>query len=105
MAQLKGMGSMSDIAGMLPGVDRHALKNAKFDEKALTRTEAMILSMTLKERENPEILNSSRKRRIAAGSGVRVEDINRMLKQYDMMKVLAKQMASGKMPKGFGKMF
>ncbi|MCL2004439.1 MAG: signal recognition particle protein [Oscillospiraceae bacterium] len=105
MAQLKGMGSMADIAGMLPGVDKHALKNAKFDEKALARTEAMILSMTPKERENPEILNSSRKRRVAAGSGVRVEDINRMLKQYEMMKILARQMASGKMPKGLGKLF
>ena len=105
MAQVKGMGSMADIAGMLPGVDKHALKNAKFDEKAITRTEAMILSMTPKERENPEILNSSRKRRVAAGSGVKVEDINRMLKQYEMMKQMAKQMASGRMPKGLGKMF
>jgi len=100
MGQLKGMGSMADIAGMVPGLDKRALQNAKFDERALVRTEAMLLSMTKRERENPELLNSSRKRRVAAGSGTRVEDINRMLKQYEMMKQLAKQMASGRMPKG-----
>lgn len=99
MAQLRGMGSMQDIMGMIPGMDKHALKNAKFDERTMGRTEAIILSMTPAERENPAILNSSRKRRIAAGSGMRVEDINRLLKQFDMMKVLAKQMAGGKMPK------
>ncbi|MDR1735281.1 MAG: signal recognition particle protein [Oscillospiraceae bacterium] len=101
MAQVKGMGSVSDLAGMIPGVDKRALQNAKFDEKAIARSEALILSMTPRERDFPEILNSSRKRRVAAGSGMRVEDLNRMLKQYDMMKQLAKQMASGRMPKGF----
>ncbi|MDR0326290.1 MAG: signal recognition particle protein [Oscillospiraceae bacterium] len=99
MAQLRGMGSMQDILGMMPGVDRHALKNAKFDERSMGRMEAIVLSMTAREREDPKILNSSRKRRIAAGSGTRVEDINRLLKQFDMMKVLAKQMAGGKIPK------
>lgn len=100
MSQVKGMGSLNDIAGMMPGIDARALKNAKIDEKALSRTEAIILSMTPRERETPEILNSSRKRRIAAGSGTRVEDINKMLKQYDMLKQMAKQLAGGKIPRG-----
>ena len=98
--QIRGMGSMQDLAGMIPGMDKKALKGAKVDEKAMGRTEAIILSMTPREREYPEILNSSRKRRIAAGAGVRVEDLNRVLKQYEAMKQLAKQLASGKIPKG-----
>ena len=99
MAQLKSMGSMQDIMGMMPGVDRRALKNAKFDERSMAKIEAIILSMTPEERENPSVLGSSRKRRIAAGSGARVEDINRLLKQFDMMRQMMKQMSSGKMPK------
>ncbi|MDR0292862.1 MAG: signal recognition particle protein [Oscillospiraceae bacterium] len=99
MGQLRGMGSMQDVMGMLPGMDKHALKNAKFDERSMNRMEAIVLSMTPKERENPSILNSSRKRRVAAGSGTRVEEINRLLKQFEMMKALAKQMAGGKVPK------
>ena len=91
LSQIKNMGSMEDIMGMLPGVKPGALKDAKIDEKALARTEAMILGMTPYERENPSCLNSSRKRRIAAGSGVRVEEINRLLKQYDAMNALIKQ--------------
>lgn len=100
LVQLKSMGSLSDIAGMLPGVDKKALAGATVDEKALSRTEAIILSMTEKERENPAILNFSRKKRIAAGSGTRVEEINRLLKQFDAMQLMAKQFAGGKMPKG-----
>lgn len=100
MGQLKGMGSVADIAGMIPGMDKRALQNAKFDEKAMSRTEAIILSMTPRERDYPEILNSSRKRRIAKGAGTKVEEINRLLKQYDMMKQMVKQMASGRIPKG-----
>jgi signal recognition particle subunit SRP54 len=100
LVQLRGMGSMSDIMGMMPGVDKRAFQGKEIDEKALTRTEAIILSMTPRERDNPQILNSSRKRRIAAGCGMRVEEINKLLKQFDMMKQMAKAMASGKMPKG-----
>ncbi|MDR1668793.1 MAG: signal recognition particle protein [Oscillospiraceae bacterium] len=99
IGQLRGMGSMNDIMGMIPGMNKGALRDAKFDERSMNRTEAIVLSMTPGERENPAILNSSRKRRIAAGSGTRVEDINRLLKQFEMMKTLAKQMAGGKMPK------
>ncbi len=101
MEQVKGMGNMQDMMGMIPGIDKRQLKDAKVDEKAMSRTEAMILSMTPYERENPEVLNSSRKRRIALGSGTKVEDLNRMLKQYEMMKTMVKQMSQGKMPKGF----
>ncbi|MCL2003733.1 MAG: signal recognition particle protein [Oscillospiraceae bacterium] len=99
MAQLRGMGPMQDVLGMIPGMDRRALRDVKFDERSMSRMEAIVLSMTPKEREDPKILNSSRRRRIAAGSGTRVEDINRLLKQFDMMKTLSKQMMSGKMPK------
>lgn len=89
LVQLKGMGSLQDIAGMMPGMG--ALKNAEIDEKALSRTEAIIQSMTPYERENPSCLNHSRKRRIAAGSGVKVEQINRLLKQFEMMNQMMKQ--------------
>ena len=91
LVQIKGMGSLEDIAGMMPGMNMGALKGAAVDEKALSRTEAIIQSMTPYERENPSVLNHSRKRRIAAGSGVKVEDINRLLKQFDMMNQMIKQ--------------
>ncbi|MEG1072232.1 MAG: signal recognition particle protein [Oscillospiraceae bacterium] len=105
MAQLKGMGNLSDIAGMLPGMDAKALDGASIDESLMGRMEAMILSMTVEERENPAILNSSRKRRIAAGSGTQVSDLNRLLKQFDMMQQMTKQFSGGKMKKGMmGKM-
>ena len=105
LVSLKGMGSMEDLAGMIPGMDAKALKGASFDEKALSRTEAIILSMTPRERDNPGILKSARKKRIAAGSGTSVVDINRLLKQYDMMQQMVRQMAgSGKRMKKFGKM-
>ena len=99
MAQLKNMGSLSEIAGMLPGVKASDLEGASMDESLLGRMEAIILSMTPYERENPNVLNSSRKRRIAAGSGTQVVDINRLLKQFEMMQAMTKQFAGGKMPK------
>lgn len=100
LGQLKSMGSIQDIMGMMPGVDKRMLKDATIDEKAMGRIEAIILAMTVRERDNPEILNSSRKRRIAKGSGTKVEDINKLLKQFEMMRQMAKQMSSGRMPKG-----
>ena len=72
------------------------------DEKLLGRQEAIILSMTPKERENPGILNASRKKRIAAGCGLDVSDVNRLLKQYELMLQLTRQMSKGKLPKGLG---
>ena len=98
LGQLKSMGSISDIAGMLPGMDAKALRGASVDEKAFVRIEAIIQSMTPRERENPSILNSSRKKRIAAGSGTQVVDVNRLLKQFEMMQTMTKQMSKGKMP-------
>jgi signal recognition particle subunit SRP54 len=87
---------------MMPGINQKQLANAKIDEKQLSRTEAIILSMTKKERDDPDILNFSRKKRIAAGSGTKIEDINRLLKQFEMTRQLAKKMSGGKMPKDFG---
>ena len=104
MAQLKNMGSLTDIAGMLPGVKASDLEGATMDEKLLQRMEAIILSMTPYERENPGVLNSSRKKRIAAGSGTQVVDINRLLKQFDMLQAMTKQFAGGKMPRNMRKM-
>ena len=98
LVQLRGMGSMQDIAGMLPGGAGKALAGAKLDERALARTEAIILSMTQEERDNPSIINHIRKKRIAAGSGTTVVDLNKLLKQYEMLKQLTKQMQKGKMP-------
>ena len=102
LASVKNMGSLQDLAGMVPGLDPRALKGATVDEKALARTEAIILSMTRQERENPAILNSSRKKRIAAGSGTSVVDINRLLKQFDMMQQMARQL-SGRGRKKFAR--
>ena len=103
LVQLKSMGSLSDIAGMLPGLNGKALEGAAVDEGALARTEAIILSMTPAEREDPSLLNNSRKKRIAAGSGTQVVDINRLLKQFDMMQKMSKQF-SGKQMKRLGKL-
>ncbi len=89
MVQLKSMGSMQDILAQIPG--GASLKNVQMDEKAMGRTEAIILSMTPKERETPNIIGASRKKRIAAGAGVKVEDVNRLLKSFDQMKSMMKQ--------------
>ncbi|MCC8079259.1 MAG: signal recognition particle protein [Oscillospiraceae bacterium] len=101
--QLKGMGDLKDILGMVPGVDAKALAGAAIDDKAMSRTEAIILSMTPKERENPQIIGSSRKKRIAAGSGTAVVDVNRLLKQFDVMQKMMKQF-NGKQGKRMRKM-
>jgi len=99
LVQMKSMGSLADIAGMLPGVDPKALEGANIDESALGRTEAIILSMTPAEREDPSLLNNSRKKRIAAGAGVGVVDVNRLLKQFDLIVQMTKQMNNPKMRK------
>ncbi|MBO5219541.1 MAG: signal recognition particle protein [Clostridia bacterium] len=103
--QVRGMGSIDQLMGMIPGVNQAALKDVKIDERQLDRIEAIILSMTPAEREKPDIINASRKRRIADGSGMKVEDVNRLLKQYDQMRQMMKkfaQMTGGGMKK-FGK--
>jgi len=102
MIQLRGMGDLQSMAGMIPGIDAKALAGAKVDERAISRIEAIILSMTKKERNDPSILNSSRKRRIAAGSGTDIVDVNRLLKQFEQMKQMMKTLSKGKMPAMFG---
>ena len=92
---LKKMGGASALMGMLPG-SKLKLKEGDFDEKKMERTRAIILSMTPKERDNPQIINSSRKRRIALGSGTTVQEINQLLKQFEQTKLLMKQMNGGK---------
>ncbi len=89
--QLKNMGNLESIIGMLPGINKGAMKDAKIDENALRHTEAIILSMTTAERERPELINGSRRKRIAAGSGTSVEEVNRLMKQYDQMNKMFKQ--------------
>ena len=93
LQQIKGMGSLQDIAGMIPGMDAKALSGANVDEKAMGRIEAIIQSMTPGERDNPGILNSSRKKRIAAGAGTSVVEINKLLKQFELMQQLVRQMS------------
>ena len=93
------MGDLESIMGMIPGMDSKALKGAKLDEKAMARQEAIILSMTKAERENPSILNASRKKRIAAGSGTAVVDVNRLLKQYEALQQMTKMMSGKNMKK------
>lgn len=102
LCQLKGMGSMADIAAMIPGAGGKALQGAQVDEKQLARTEAIILSMTPYERDNPEVLNFSRKKRIAAGCGLKVEDVNRLLKQFNATQQLMKQFSGAAKRKGKG---
>ena len=89
LVQLKSMGSMQDLLAQMPGGAN--LKGVSVDEKQMARTEAIILSMTPKERENPGIIAASRKKRIAAGAGLKVEDVNRLLKSFDQMKTMMKQ--------------
>ena len=99
--QLKKMGSMKKMLGMIPGVDK-SIRDADIDERQIYRIEAIILSMTKEERENPDLLNGSRRKRIAAGCGQRVEDVNRLMKQYEQMKQMFKQFGKkGKRRMGF----
>ncbi len=102
-AQLKKMGNLESLMGMMPGIKPGALKDAKIDEKQLARTEAIIRSMTKKEREKPDIINASRKIRISKGSGTTVEEVNKLLKQFDTTRKMMKQFATGKRGM-FGKM-
>ena len=102
LTQIKNMGSMQDILGMIPGMGQ--MKNMQVDEKALARVEALIQSMTPYERENPAVLNSSRKRRVALGSGQKVEDVNRLLKQFEQMQQMMKMMNGKSKKKFMGKM-
>lgn len=94
MEQMKDMGSLEDILAMIPGMNNKALKGMQVDERELVRVKAMIQSMTLAERRNPNLLNPSRKQRIATGSGTSVNDVNRMVKQFMNMRKMMKQFGS-----------
>ncbi len=89
--QIKSMGSLDQLMGMIPGMNAGALKDAQIDEKQMARTEAIILSMTPQEREKPDIINASRKKRIAAGCGLGVEEVNKLLRQFEQMRKMMKQ--------------
>ena len=95
LEQLQDMGDLSQMMGMIPGMSRQ-MANTQIDEKQMARTKAIIQSMTPKERENPQILNASRKKRIAAGCGQQVQDVNRLLKSFEMLQQLTKAMGKGK---------
>ncbi len=94
--QIKKMGNIENLIGMIPGVKPGALKNAQIDERALGRTEAIILSMTPREREKPDVINGSRKKRIAAGAGTTVEEVNKLLRQFEQMSKMMKQFSGAK---------
>ena len=102
LVQMKSMGSLEDILAQLPGGAN--LKGVKVDDKQMARTEAIILSMTPKERENAGIIGASRKKRIAAGAGVKVEDVNRMLKGFEQMQKMIKQFSGPGMGKKMKRM-
>ncbi len=106
MKQIRKMGSFADILGMLPGVNKQALNGANIDEKKIDRIQAIITSMTPKERNNPGIINYSRKKRIADGSGTKLQDVNQFLKSFEQMQKLMKQFSDPKKMKrsmgGFG---
>ncbi len=98
--QVKKLGPLENLIKLIPGAKKMGLNNVNIDPKQMAHIEAIILSMTMEERRNPDILKASRKRRIAAGSGRSVEEVNKLLKQFEQMKVMVKRMQSGnfKMP-------
>jgi len=96
MKQIKKLGPIENLLKLLPGASKMGLNKVTIDPKVMPRVEAIVLSMTKEERKNPDIIKASRKIRIAKGCGQKVEDVNRLLKQYDQMKVMMKQMNSGK---------
>jgi len=99
MEQMSSMGSMEDIMKMIPGMDAGKMKGAKIDEKQMARTKAIIQSMTRQERANPELLNASRRKRIARGSGTSIQEVNRLMNQFNASRQMMKQM-TGRMKKG-----
>jgi len=105
MQQVKKMGPMNQILGMIPGMNSKALQNVEVDEKKLAHVEAIIQSMTIKERQDPSILNASRRRRVAAGSGTTIQEVNRVLREFEEMKKMMKMLseAGKKGGRGLGK--
>jgi len=93
MEQLKNMGPLDQVLSMIPGMDNKMLKNADIDENKMKHNQAIIRSMTVKERNEPSIINSSRRKRIASGSGVSIQDVNRLLKDFEQVKKMFKMMS------------
>ncbi|TKD71684.1 signal recognition particle protein [Pseudalkalibacillus hwajinpoensis] len=94
LGQVRSMGPLDELMDMIPGMNKKAMKNVSVDEKQIGRVEAIIQSMTTREKEEPDIINASRKKRIAVGSGTSVQDVNRLLKQFEEMKKMMKQMTN-----------
>ena len=101
MENLKKMGSINDLISMIPGLSAQ-MKNVQIDEKQLLHNKAIIQSMTIKERKNPDLIKASQKKRIAKGSGTTIQDVNLLLKQFEQSKEMLKQL---KNKRGFGKLF
>jgi signal recognition particle subunit SRP54 len=95
LQQIKKMGPLQDLLSMVPGLPNKTLKNINVDDRAFVKIEAIINSMTLEERHRPQIINGSRRKRIARGSGSAVQDVNRLLNQYEMMRKMIKSMSRG----------
>jgi signal recognition particle subunit SRP54 len=95
---IRRMGPLQSILGMMPGLSGHQLSQMKVDERELDRVEAIILSMTPEERRRPELIKGSRRLRIAKGSGTNVQAVNQLVKQFDQMRKLMRQLGRGKMP-------
>ncbi|CDQ19766.1 signal recognition particle subunit FFH/SRP54 (srp54) [Halobacillus karajensis] len=106
MEQVKNMGPLDEILNMIPGANKmKGLQNVSFDDKQIVHVEAIIQSMTKNERQDPSVMNASRKKRIAKGSGTSVSEVNRLLKQFEEMKKMMKQMSNTKGKKGKGMKF
>ena len=99
LRQVRKMGSMTDILKMIPGMSKALPKDFEIDDKDINRVEAIICSMTRQERHRPDVLNASRRRRIASGSGTQVADVNRLVKQFEQTRGMMKQMGGGKRPR------
>ena len=95
--QIKKMGNLKELAGMIPGVGK-ALRDVEIDDNAFKNIEAIILSMTPKERTHPELLNTSRRMRLAAGSGTNIQEVNRLIKQFDQTRKMMKMVTGKKLP-------
>jgi signal recognition particle subunit SRP54 len=100
MKQIKKLSPLENLIKLIPGASKMGLNNVNIDPKMVGRIEAVVSSMTMEERRNPDIIKASRKQRIAAGCGQKVEDVNRLLKQFEQMKTMMKQFSNGnfKMP-------
>jgi signal recognition particle subunit SRP54 len=98
LRQIRKMGPLTNLLGMMPGLAGQQLKNMKVDERELDRVQAIILSMTPEERRRPELIKGSRRLRIAKGSGTSVQHVNQLVKQFDQMRKVMRQLGKGKMP-------